>query len=45
MQHDYAARLAKQDIQSLELRLHSDLILIYKMLFKHVDLDVSDFFV
>jgi hypothetical protein len=46
MQHDYAARLAKLDIQSLELRrLHSDLMLIYKMFFNRVDLDVSDFFV
>src|SRR5664279_51238 len=46
MQHDYATRLAKLDLQSLELRrLHSDLILVYKMLFKRIDLDVSDFFV
>ena len=46
MQHDYATRLAKLDLQSLELRrLHSDLILVYKMLFKRVDLDVSDLFV
>jgi hypothetical protein len=46
MQHDYATRLAKLDFQSLELRqLHSDLILKYKMLFKRLDLDVSDFFV
>jgi len=46
LQLDYASRLAKLDLQNLELRrLHSDLIFVYKMLFKRVDLDVSDFFV
>ena len=38
--------LQNDKVQSFELRrLHSDLILVYKMVFKHVDLDVSDFFV
>jgi len=42
---DYASRLRRLKVESLELRrLHSDLILTYKMLFGLTSISVSDFF-
>jgi len=41
---DYASRLRRLKVESLELRrLHSDLILTYKMLFGLTSISVSDF--
>ena len=43
--YDYETRLSLLDIDSLELRrLFNDLILVYKMLFKLIDVNVDDFF-
>ena len=42
---DYASRLSKLNIQSLELRrLHLDLLYVYKILFGLVDIVVTDLF-
>jgi len=42
---DYASRLRRLKVESLKLRrLHSDLILTYKMLFGLTSISVSDFF-
>ena len=42
---DYASRLRRLKVESLELRrLHSDLILTYKMLFGLTSISPSDFF-
>jgi len=42
---DYASRLHRLKVESLELRrLHSDLILTYKMLFGLTSISASDFF-
>ena len=43
--HSYADRLKQLKIQSLELRrLHVDLIMCYKIVFGHVNVNFDDFF-